>query len=334
MKCALSLFVFILSTTCISAERFMLPHASYVQKTPFSGMFLDKRMLASKVVYKEFDANGQLVSNEGTCMDDYMIYRHDLGGLIDTMDGGGCVNIPQIFKYSTDGKLRTWELLLGIFSDFTYDEQGRILSITSGYNRSTIKEEAEITFYDYEANIISLESIENGVSTSSVVCRIQYTDSGYVAAYEGGSTVEYIYDKQHRLIRGGDVLYVYTDNGYIETEGDDRTEYAFEDHGYLSESKRYKKELDSWVFTGSTQYSYLFSPPLANEPVLNKDKIHGVNGALVVELSETSQVIVYSLEGKLVLSRRIEGGEQVSIRLPAGFYMIRTDNGSYKTFVK
>ncbi|MDR2920431.1 MAG: T9SS type A sorting domain-containing protein [Tannerella sp.] len=340
MRYLIFLSVFILSATCIFAKRFELPHPSYIQKTPFSGMFLDKRMLADKEVYKKFDANGQLIPNgSGTCMDDYddgiTIYHHDPGGLIDTIDGGGCVNIPQILKYSIDGKLQAWEFLSGTFTDFKYDEQGRILSITSGYSRSTIHEEGEIILYDYEANVITSESIRNGASTSSVICRIQYTDSGYVAEYEDDGVIEYVYDKQSRLTRGGDVLYTYTDHGYIKTEGDERTEFIFEEEsGYISEIKHYKKELDEWVFMGSSQSSYIFSPTSANEPVIDKDKVYGTYGALMVELLKSSEIAIYSLEGQLVMSQWIEVGEPVSIRLPRGLYIIRTKYGSYKVYVK
>lgn len=338
MKTLLYIIAFVLFADAVSAQRYTIHYqAYYAPETPFTGIFSEKRAITHET--KRFDANGQLIQEEeGSCGGSTTHIHHSADGLADTLFSGGCVRILQVLTYSSDNRLKTWELFsLGRFTDFEYDEQGRIASITAGGSRFTpLEEDAEITRFDYVENTITVESIVDGVS-SYTVTQIHYTDSGYIAEKEGGHT-EYVFDEQDRLIRAGDnIFYHYTDSSYFKTEGEDRWEYVFKaEQGYLSAIYGYKHVGEEWILTGSSQLSYTFpsSPPSGNQALSDEGKIYGIEGALVVELSKKATVAVYSLSGALVKTQPVEGGESACIHLQRGIYVIRTAYGSYKAFVK
>ena len=129
----------------------------------------------------------------------------------------------------------------------------------------------------------------------------------------------------------------------FEVEGIDNTSYTFTDLTG-SESDEYLYSVASWSYSldeegiwGPNVYSEYSEPQIVrlsssieNVDGIDSDKVYAHNGILYVGVARDALVRIYTIEGKLILSRQITIGKH-ELDLPIhGFYLVYINDHCYK----
>lgn len=129
----------------------------------------------------------------------------------------------------------------------------------------------------------------------------------------------------------------------FELEGIDNTSYAFtgltrsENDEYLYSVASWSWSLDEEGIWGPTVYSEYSEPQIVrlsssieNIDGIDSDKVYAHNGVLYIGVAGDAFVQIYTVEGRLLLSRRIASGNH-ELELPGhGFYLVYINNRCYK----
>jgi len=249
---------------------------------------------------------------------------------------------------------------------YTYDLKGRILIEKQKnfiYETDTIVKDSSYVEYDYEKGVIY---------TKPSNIYFEYTNNGYMIAdtfnvYEsipGGLSGEvkcvdkktYIFDSKNRLetidiertlsspifyptpvVTKGKYNYKYTDFGYEEYFNSELNQkVTFQEDGYCSEVILYFDSVGEMLRVFSIKrFSYFNS----GQEVSNREieliipKAYGVDGGVIIELTKSAAISVYTLSGSLVKKTNVDEGNTM-MPLTKGIYIVVIGDLSYKVLVR
>jgi hypothetical protein len=292
---------------------------------------------------------------------EYQAYTRSADGLKDTILIASGVMSCWVNEYTPDGKLlsrkelqlqssqdsrRIWIEGWTIYNE--YDSDGRIIATKRyGYDKAPVYS----MIYEYAGSSV-LPSTVTAVDVDkniTVVKKfgIEPTADGYVfeetaetsdhtrnTVKRDTTVLEYVFDSEKRLIRAGDVVYTWLeDGGYIETAAY-RTVY-YNSKGY-PEKMRYSYLYDGANVEAETVYSYISTSQQPQSPApaeaVSGEEVYGTENGIVVKSANPVRATIYTVDGKLVKQTSVneDGG---LIGLPGGLYIVRTEKASYKVFV-
>jgi len=317
---------------------FLCTHYTFAQnpfpETPFNKEFAGVRVFADIRTAKAYDSKGNLKEHNGTVLTQF---KHSENGLTDTITTYSCLIAETIATYSEDGKLVFRKDDDMFETDFSYDSEGRIQSkYTTIYGYRGIDEKfidgTETTDFDYVQNTIHFKGYREGKLYKESLTYIQYTDNGYITKTNGVQT-EYVFDSQQRLIRNGDIIYDYFENGYTETTKSRKSEYYFLENGYWSKYVEYILKDGNWEHTETVNFTYDDLPDSNQEIKTNSYKVSTRKGGIVIETEAPAQIAIYSINGQLINMKRISAGKEV-FNISKGLYIVNIGRESHKIIVK
>lgn len=308
---------------------------------------------ADSIYYNETTYNG-IFPNSG-----YKKYTRSADGLKDTILTSIGLMSCRVDEYFPDGKLISRkELIPERAQDYStlwaeeqttyneYDSDGRIIStIVYDMDKNLIVSWT----YEYTGNsVIPATVISTEINRPTTVKKfsIRHTATGYVFEQITESTDyvhntvrrdtterEYVFDPENRLIRAGDAVYTYPEEGgYVETLSY-RTGY-YNRQGYPEKFYTYYggelvQMTEITYFSNESQQNP--NPPQPTDAV-SGEKVYAARNGVVVQSANPVSVTVYSIDGKLVKKTFVDGNNGL-IKLPGGFYIVKTEKASYKVFV-
>jgi hypothetical protein len=154
--------------------------------------------------------------------------------------------------------------------------------------------------------------------------------------------VEYVFDAEEHLIRAGEIIYSYFEDGYSEFLGSfEKMTYHFLENGYLAKRIFFQKihEDGEWFQKEMWETEYGYKDDNPNNPNGNvmletaSRKVYGMAGAIMIHSDKPETVWIYSVSGLFIRYLQTVPGSQ-SIFLPKGFYIVVADNQIYKVIVR
>lgn len=345
----------------------------YNLETPFTGIFTAKRFTGEYRGAKYLNGKGEITNSA------HIEYKRSKDGLRDTVfTGSGASRIDE-YIYSEENRLVGWKELFfdiennnelvdfGCFTEYIYDQEGRIDSINS-VNSDDYKKTGSI-IYNYTEHTITDYSFtgKNGSEIVNLI-HIEYTDSGYICRDTTYHTVvidgrdtsyiehrqdEYIFDfveGENRLkrIRGiidngnykreYDSYISYQENGYTVFYGNHlKEEYFFdekEDVILILYSRR--TENGEWELIERTEcfYEYNNDPQSNTSPAIENQSqpVYGIEGGMMITAEANSPVCIYTISGQLVKKMKVQPNQPLPIS--KGIYIVTMNNQSYKVRVR
>lgn len=294
------------------------------------------------------EKNSFIDSIQPTWTGSYSLHKWSSDGYIDTIYANMSTLVD--FYSKENNKLIRRDFYVGpvetkSFSStefYNYDNQGRRTTHTMthyshGEDGSLTKKDTVIFDYDF----------------SMVV----YTDSGYIF-----NDIEYIFDKQDRLIRikkrayeshhhlNVDYTYFDENKGYSKllygilnppaSESRTKEEYYFDDKGLLINSRTYMQyyadtEWSEWELTQDWHDSYTFYDDITSNGLTTAESIHqiyGVEGGISIRTGQPEKVSIYTINGQLL--RRNVVNDYLKVDLPKGLYIVTAGKEAYKVVVR
>ena len=245
-------------------------------------------------------------------------------------------HIGESYTYQEDGTCNYMCLdslfSAGVYTDTTYlygqkrtlDEAGNVTkSVYLSFYGEWIGEETEV--YQFAEENFTYDSLN----------RIQ--SSNYI--WMGDSTDIYTCDITYTYADDSDDNYT---EEWVMKEGDETSYYA-EKHELTGENPKvltqyikYAKE-DEWAMDYSDAYYYSQSSSVANETIQQHVtpmcKVWSANGALTIAVSEATPVQVYTMSGTCRYDATVHGQATIA-NLPAGIYIVKCQQETYKVKVK
>ena len=164
-----------------------------------------------------------------------------------------------------------------------------------------------------------------------------YTDSSYFL-----NQIEYVFDSEERLIRAGDILYSYFEDGYEEILSSyEKMTYHFLTNGYLSKRifRQKLQEDGEWFVSQTWEIEYRYTSDNPHNPNNNTTiettprNAYAVEGAVIIQSGQMETVRIYTVSGLLVRELQTTPGIQ-SVALSKGFYIVLLDGKIYKVMVR
>ena len=246
----------------------------------------------------------------------------------------GMIGIDNYYRDFEEGKITSPEFDLSR-NDGKYTVQLNVYAIHAGdtvYVDSYCEGEKE--HREYLMKTVGEHSFSVDFTNGSAQTHFTVTFSGTDKMF-----IDDIFVKQ--ILRAGES---YTSAlASFEVEGIDNTSYTFTDLTG-SESDEYLYSVASWSYSldeegiwGPNVYSEYSEPQIVrlsssieNVDGIDSDKVYAHNGILYVGVARDALVRIYTIEGKLILSRQITIGKH-ELDLPIhGFYLVYINDHCYK----
>ncbi|WP_410083152.1 fibronectin type III domain-containing protein [Barnesiella intestinihominis] len=246
----------------------------------------------------------------------------------------GMIGIDNYYRDFEEGKITSPEFDLSR-NDGKYTVQLNVYAIHAGdtvYVDSYCEGEKE--HREYLMKTVGEHSFSVDFTNGSAQTHFTVTFSGTDKMF-----IDDIFVKQ--ILRAGES---YTSAlASFEVEGIDNTSYTFTDLTG-SESDEYLYSVASWSYSldeegiwGPNVYSEYSEPQIVrlsssieNVDGIDSDKVYAHNGILYVGVARDALVRIYTIEGKLILSRQITIGKH-ELDLPIhGFYLVYIKDHCYK----
>jgi len=338
-KFALSFYLFILILFPAFSQQYKLyPGQEILFPGSYTEMYYDGIPKADIIAWQPYDLDGNLLKNRFEHFGGRQERIHSENGLQDTVFHKSGIIRTYAYDYFTDGKIKSRKHINyytpGVHYEhhYEYDTKNRLtLHNYMSYNREII------TKYDYKENTITqTEKNMQTNKTTVTITFISFIGNGYIAE-TNGEKVEYLFDENKRPVKAGNILYEYFDGGYRKIDYSNttapRTDYYYNQNGYLSQTIEYIMSGDDWVHDATYIYTYTggdFTTSLVN--IEKSHHVYGGKGTLVVETEKPLLVCIYLLNGKLIKKEKISSPHNM-LPLPSGIYIVIIGNETYKVII-
>jgi hypothetical protein len=314
------------------------------------------RTAADRVVYREYDAGGNL-RDEGSS-----VYRRSANGLTDTVTTHWGLSSDRIYEYDGAGNVISisdvdmeWPANAPtetVRQEYRYDAAGRLVESTMYEALRPEMSPVVTNTYLYTEDSTVHSSISSGGIPQRKVTRFESTDSGYVATSilttESGSVrrdtsvYEYVFDASGRLLRGGPATFSYPGSGgYVENitgiDGTFGTIKRYDEKGGLTKEESYlfSEKSGIWELTGVTEVSYQYSHPQHACEVAETDHdVYGTEGAVAVQSAAPSTVVIHSITGQLIGRTAVDAGTTIIPVSAKGLHIVAVGRHAYRVFVR
>jgi hypothetical protein len=189
----------------------------------------------------------------------------------------------------------------------------------AGTSESTTKEEECV--FDHTGRLI-----RRGI------VRITYTDDG---GYVTAPLYEYEFDDAGRLIRiGNRIIGPYTELPYMEISyTKDGSPYRSKGYVMVAEGIAELHYTEITYYSNGVSLTDTSTPQAILATDESRHKVYGTNGFAVIEAGETATASIYSVGGQLVKKVTLTAARE-QIALPAGLYIVKIGEASYKMLVR
>ena len=276
---------------------------------------VDDGQVSTETTTNSYDDQGRLISAYFVSDSKHSLETYTYG------DGNECYYEKRDSTF-VDGQFKGWSISQRVH---TLDDAGNITKII--YLTFDEWKDDDTKWYQYAGKDITYDS-----SGRTLTSHYFWMNDEHVVTYTEDITYTYIEES-----------YTYTYEEVITDEDEGETSYYAEKYEVIVgnpvvEIVSYKDaEDDAWTVDFKEFYYYAQSSSVANETIQQHVtpvcKVWSANGALTIAVSEATPVQVYTMSGVCCYDATVHGQATIA-NLPAGIYIVKCQQETYKVKVK